>query len=353
MAFLSFRGGGVHAFQRPHCLSGSSTVHRGIPIVMLPCLVVFTALGSGDGFTVGQTSLGLPRPAPTSSGEPENKAKPFAPGVRIDWQQRLVEVDVEVVLRNGALELLACSPRTREHESILTVRARPMHVFQAMGLIGLKPGTPMRYDQSRDRRLAPTGETLDLQVSCGKGKEKRVGPVERWLLDVRRGRPPERLNWVFAGSPTLPDGRFAADVEGTVVCVVDFESALIALGSLHSADTELLWLAANTEAIPPIGTPCTLLIRSAAGRTIVVDVAADASLRRDGAAVSADDLARGVRRLAGESTAVTIILTRGAKVPAKTVQTAVDSLVRAGIDRGVITVREPTAKDETGNPDGQ
>ncbi len=260
---------------------------------------------------------------------------------------------MEVVLRDGALELLACSPRTREHESILTVRARPMHVFQAMGLIGLKPGTPMRYDQSRDLQLAPTGEALDLQVSCGKGKDKRAGPVERWLLDVRRSRPPEKLNWVFAGSRTLRDGRFAADVDGTVVCVVDFESALISLGALHSADTELLWLAANTEAIPPIGTPCTLLIRSAAGRTIMVDVANDATLHRDGKAVSAADLARVVGRLAGESAATTIVLRPRAKVPAKTMQKAADSLVRAGIDRAVITVGESAANQETGKPNGQ
>ncbi len=328
-------------------------MQRGIHVVVLPCIVVLTAMSPSDGFAAAQTASGLTAPVPASSTEPANKAKPFAPGVRIDWQRRLVEVDVEVVLRDGALELLACSPRTREHESILTVRARPMHVFQAMGLIGLKPGTPMRYDQGRDLQLAPTGEALDLQVSCGKGKEKRVGPVERWLLDVRRGRPPGKLNWVFAGSRTLHDGRFAADVDGTVVCVVDFGSALISLGALHSADTELLWLAANTEAIPPTGTPCTLLIRSAAGRTIVVDLADDATLRRAGKAVSTADLARAVRRLAGESAPVSIVLRPAAKVPAKTMQRAVDSLVRAGIDRAVIAVGEPAANHESGKPNGQ
>lgn len=351
MAAFSKAGAGVHTLQWSHGPTRLKTVQRGMPIAMLLCIVILTALGSGDGFAVGQTFPGLIPSAPSLSGEPADKAKPFAPGVRIDWQRRLVEVDVEVVLRDGALELLACSPRTREHESILTVRARPMHVFQAMGLIGLKPGTPVRYDQSQDLQMAPTGEALDLKVSCGKGKEKRVRPVERWLLDVRRGRPPEKLNWVFAGSRNFQDGRFAADVDGTIVCVVDFESALISLGALHSADTELLWLAANTEEIPPIGTPCTLLIRSAAGRRLVVDVADDATLRRNGTAVSAADLARAVGRLGGESAAVTIMLRHGAKVPAKTMQTAVDSLVRAGIARAVITILEPAAKHETGKPD--
>ncbi|UCE61208.1 MAG: hypothetical protein JSU63_05560, partial [Phycisphaerales bacterium] len=73
------------------------------------------------------------------AGAPEeatSQPRQFAPGVKIDWQRRVVEVDASVVLREGPLELLACSPQTREHESILAVRARPLHIYQAMGLIG-------------------------------------------------------------------------------------------------------------------------------------------------------------------------------------------------------------------------
>jgi hypothetical protein len=32
---------------------------------------------------------------------------------------------------------------------------------------------------------------------------------------------------------------------------------------MHSSSDDKLWLAANTEAIPPIGTPVTLILRSA------------------------------------------------------------------------------------------
>ena len=56
--------------------------------------------------------------------------KEFVHGGRIDWTNRRGEVDSRVVLRKGPLELLACSPQTREHESILVVNARPLHIFQ-------------------------------------------------------------------------------------------------------------------------------------------------------------------------------------------------------------------------------
>ena len=56
-------------------------------------------------------------------------AKPFMPGVRINWQDREVEVAGVVVLREGMLALFASSPGTREHESIVRINARPMHVY--------------------------------------------------------------------------------------------------------------------------------------------------------------------------------------------------------------------------------
>lgn len=233
------------------------------PVVLL-FVCALAALGVGDG------------PAPPAANQP---AKPtdspqkFAPGVRIDWRRRVVEVDAVVVLRKGPLELLACSPKTREYESILAVSARPMHIFQAMGLIGLEPGSPVRYDEKHDRWLAPTGETLQLRVRYRQKDVERTVPVEHWLLDVKHGRPPKSLKWVFAGSRTLKSGRFGADVDGTVVCVVDFETALISPGARHSADNEALWLAANTKAIPPTGTTCTLLIRSAKEKSARPEVA--------------------------------------------------------------------------------
>ncbi|UCC31049.1 MAG: hypothetical protein JSU86_01990 [Phycisphaerales bacterium] len=274
----------------------------------------------------------------------------FAPGVRIDWERRVVEVDAEIVLRKGPLELLACSSHTREHESILVVRARPMNIFQAMGLIGLQPGSPVRYDEEQGRWLAPVGEPVEIKVRYREGENVRTVPVRKWLMDVQRRRPPERISWVFSGSQTFENGRFGADVDGTVVCVVDFDTALITVGALHSADNELLWLEANTEAIPPVGTPCTLLIRSAAERTIEVKVAADGTLRRRDVPVSIPDLARAVRREKRDAAAITVLLQVVPGVPTAKIRPVVDSLVRAGIDRAWIKIEQETRQPRSAKP---
>ncbi len=277
-------------------------------------------------------------PVATTSAPPPVHAKDFASGVRIDWKRLTVEVEALVVLRRGSLELLACSPQTREHESILSTKARPLHIYQAMGLIGLEPGSPARYDATSSQWTPSRGEALELRVRYPDGKKSREVPVEQWLVDVKQRRPPDPLDLVFSGSRTLDDGRFAADLDGTVVCVVDFDTALIASGSLHSADNEVLWLAANTSAIPPTGTRCTLIIQRA-GRDIHAELKTDGTLRRNGDVVTVRKLAEAARRGVSDHERTVIVLEVEAETPDAVVATVVDSLVRDGIDRARIKTR--------------
>ncbi|UCE59795.1 MAG: hypothetical protein JSU63_20425 [Phycisphaerales bacterium] len=273
--------------------------------------------------------------------EAVSQPRRFAAGVQIDWQRRAVEVDASVVLREGPLELLACSPHTREHESILAVRARPLHIYQAMGLIGLEPGSPVRYDPKHQRVHPATGQPLALRIRFPGDGRQQVIPAEQWLYDIKRKQTPTLLDWVFAGSHTRDDGRFTADLEGTVACVVDFSTALIALRASHSADNDLLWLAANTEAIPPIGTKCTLLISAAPGQTrgIVLDLAVDGSLRQGDKAIPATDVLRMLHREEPGTAAVRVVLRAGANISNKGVETAVASLVAAGVNRSLIEIQ--------------
>jgi hypothetical protein len=209
-------------------------------------------------------------PLPPNPAERTEQAipgiRPYVRGIRIAWDKKEVLVDAKVVLRQGPLELLACSPQTREHESILVVAARPLHIYQALGLVGLEPGQPLRFDEEREDWIPATGERLEILVQWRHDGAERVVRAEEWLEEVKTGEPPTSQKWIFAGSLKSQGGGFAADSEGTVVCVVDFATALIALRDTHSADNEQLWLRARTDAIPPVGTPCTLVIRAFPGK---------------------------------------------------------------------------------------
>lgn len=201
-------------------------------------------------------------PAPVPASQP-GAVVPFQPGIRIDWANRQVEVDAKVILREGLLELFACSPRTREHESIVVIQARPLHVFHALGLIGLEPGHPIRYDP-QTRRVEPArGDAVEIDVRCEVDGKTATVPIETWMREKGADRPLERQPWRFAGSVPLPDrDAIEADGEGTVIALVDFESALIALPEQHSSSNDELWLEPRTEAIPPVGTACVLLMRA-------------------------------------------------------------------------------------------
>jgi hypothetical protein len=210
------------------------------------------------------------RPADTPSTQPSTQLSTapatqpviveFQPGIRIDWGRRQVLVAGEVVLREGALELFACSPQTREHESIVCAAARPLHVYQALGLIGLEPGEPSYYEEDMKTYHPARGAPVEIEVRYTRDGRTIQHPIEEWMRNAQDDRPLDRQPWVFSGAFVMDD-TFAADPEGTVVAVVDFPSAVIALPKYHSASNEALWLEPATERIPPVGSACTLIFK--------------------------------------------------------------------------------------------
>lgn len=191
----------------------------------------------------------------------------FVPGVRIDYRVPQVEVDSEVILRRGQLELFAYSkaPVPKEHESILLTNVPAESIYQALGLIGLTPGRPMWYDAGTETVHPATGDPVDVSVRYLSGGKSVEVPACAWMLDLHTRQPMKPVAWVFAGSRRASNGTFQANVEGTIVTVVDFDSAVLALPESHTSSDADLWLVANTEAIPPVGTKVILLLRPARG----------------------------------------------------------------------------------------
>ncbi|MBI1825260.1 MAG: hypothetical protein HY287_06415 [Planctomycetes bacterium] len=275
----------------------------------------------------------------------------FAPGVGIDFAAGQVEVSAKVVLRKGPLELFACSPHTKEHESILAVDAKPSHVFQAMGLIGIEPGHPPRFDEKADRWIATTGEPVELRVRIRDEHGERTTTPESWIRLIGKSDHPKKLHWVFAGATKNPDGHFPADTVGTVACVVDFDTSVISLDATHTSDNADLWLEADMDSIPPEGTPVTLLIRSAVRRRIEFQIGNDGSLTLSGEPISLKAAIATVNNTKTEDVTTLIAIKAAPQVPQSRIDDVTDALTGAGVQKSNITVtRAPVRPDDTEPP---
>lgn len=189
----------------------------------------------------------------------------FHPGLRIDYRVPQVEIDAEVVLREGALELFAYAraPVPKEHESILRTNVPVEKIYQALGLIGLTPGQPPRYLPETKTIRPASGDAVDVFVRLDRGGRFVEESACDWMWNVASKATMSRSHWLFCGSERLPDGRLAAQEEGTLVTVVDFPSSLLSLPTPHTDKDAELWLKAHTPVIPDAGTRVTLILRPA------------------------------------------------------------------------------------------
>ena len=228
--------------------------------------------------------------------------RPFQPGVGIDWARRAVHVDGRVVLREGPIEFLACLPG-KEHESIIRLDAAAVHIYMALGLVGLEPGHPPRWQEQHGRFGPPAGNLVDVTIEWEEGERRRRAAGFAWMRELEFARTPIDRPWVFAGSQRLRDATLSADRGGDGFAVVDKPGCLLALSRGHVSHAAELWVAADTAAIPPLRTPVRVVLRPAEPRVHQVRVDFRGAVFVDDRYASWEDLADLIglaRRLSGD-----------------------------------------------------
>lgn len=218
------------------------------------------------------------------------------PHVRADLRAGIVEFDARVtpllIPDSQAplfyLEVLVCTPDTREHETLLVTDARPSHIHAALLAIGLQHGKPGGWrieptalgpDRFTLIPVEPTGDPIAVRFVLGDAgaAEREIDPL-LWIVraaDVMADSPSPRtlrdhfrgdgtaVTHVFAGSvlarrrPEQPES-YDADGTGQIVGLHTFGSEVIALTALMNPDanTEIPeWVAdLRPGVIPPPGT---------------------------------------------------------------------------------------------------
>jgi hypothetical protein len=148
-----------------------------------------------------------------------------------------------------------------EHESVLRTHARPSHIHAALLMIGLQPGEPLRYSQAAGKWFPPHGPALRISVEYTDEHGRLVTvPANKLMRDIRTRKPMPSTSWVFTGSRIMPDGVYAADVTGYIVSIVNFDLTPIDIPQLASNANETLEWQANLEALPPRGTPVSMIL---------------------------------------------------------------------------------------------
>lgn len=193
----------------------------------------------------------------------------FLPGVRIDRTARVVEFDGVVAVDayhpetpDVYLELIVCSPDTREHESLVVTEASPSLIHAALLAVGVEPGAPGGFVESADgiERVEPLGDRVRVELITSGG----TALSGSWIR-TRDGGRIEPLAFVFAGSRESDRGgaiRYDADGTGVVIGLATFGSEVIAPARVISPESAIdePTLLARRGVIPERGTPVTVRV---------------------------------------------------------------------------------------------
>ena len=227
------------------------------------------------------------KPAPAKpAGDPLKKLD--LPGVTINAKERYVDVASLVCLDDGALELIATTKDGKEHESILSVQAKPVHIHMALLLIGAEAGTPAHQkpigegDDKRWMFIPARGQKVAVSLVI---KDEEGNPLEKPIADFIRhvsdeaafieelhtGKKPEEKKFptsefLFVGSHLIDAGegkprRYIAGESGNVISVSTFGDEMLGLSEVFGhVNGSLVW-EVNTETLPKTGSPVSLRLR--------------------------------------------------------------------------------------------
>ncbi len=310
-------------------------------------------IGTADPAPVAQppttTQQDAQAPDPDGSGGPPPRAD-VLPGITIDKARRRVMVACRSLRPGGPLELIACTPNTREHEAVLLVRARPQNIHLALLLCGFEKGRPARWDERTEQGILPTGDPVDVQVQWldPKTRKERTAPIEEWLATVDPAGKVPKLKFLFTGSEQFEDGRYWADLEGSVVSLSNFPDSVVDLSGEHSRDNAMLEFKGNADTMPPPETGCTMVLLPPA--SMVLRIEAGGGVNAWGRAVAPRQLPDALKahRLSRDDARISLTVAPG--VAAAEVDTLIELCRQAGFDKDRIDRVAPSTTQPADRP---
>jgi hypothetical protein len=182
------------------------------------------------------------------------------PNVTVDVQKKQVRVDCEVIQVDMRLEFFCVGPSGPDHETLLRTAAKPSDIHTGLLMLGLAPGEPMKYSPATEKWTAPHGPPLHITIEYQKDGQTVSVPANRMIRNAETKKNPGAFTWVFTGSRVMDDGKYAADITGYVVSLVNFDLTMIDVPNLASNSNDLLEWEFNPDTVPKTGTKVVMVI---------------------------------------------------------------------------------------------
>ncbi|MDP6544342.1 MAG: YdjY domain-containing protein [Phycisphaerae bacterium] len=207
------------------------------------------------------------------------------PGIVIDFQNRCVDIEASVCLDRGFLELIACTKGSKEHESIVAINAKAMHIHASLLALGANRGNPamqkpVNKAKTRWVHLPPAGDPVDVFLVF---KNKKGKMTEHPISDfvARSDKSPDEMGgaegkadkkedkfpntFIFAGSllgnNKAGQRKYLSDLSGNVISISTFGDELLCLPGDHARDNGSLMWRVDAAELPKVGTKVTLRLR--------------------------------------------------------------------------------------------
>ena len=202
------------------------------------------------------------------------------PGVKINLDEWSVDVDAEVCLHDGLLELILCVDNTKEHESIFSTKARALHIHTALLLMGSKPGTPaMKKVQIKGEHqwvsVEPSGDDIVLSVVLpSKDGSVKEYPINKFVSSATAENQEQGYGemkkfpdkFIFSGSHLIATAngqkKYLCEDSGNVISVSTFGDEMVCLSEVTGHDNNKLGWKVNPQLLPKIGDKVIIRLKS-------------------------------------------------------------------------------------------
>lgn len=198
---------------------------------------------------------------------PKEKEAKLVDIVRVNPKTQVVEIEGEVCINQGLIELFACTERGKTHESVIVSYCSPSHLQAGLMMLGL---TPLKRGEFPGDPDAKPGSLLDIEMSWkvkdGESEKTVTYPIYELVLNTQKNAPMEKQHWEFIGSffsmdPMIKKEVYVADVSGTLITTWTNPDTVIDSTSLLKEDDTIFF--ANHHLLPEPGTLIILRIKPA------------------------------------------------------------------------------------------